>query len=147
MTVIPEVGGMTQVEFVPLMHADTGAKVKTLQACADGLIDGIFNVTQKDKQYLPNLINYHAALGHFGSDGQPDSTLFTGAGKFSGTAWVEFEVTGSNPSDANDSSPTTVGIVRGRVVPWPDATGDWTLSGWTDIGPILLRFYLTQSVF
>ncbi len=142
--VIPEVAGVTQVEFLPLMHADTGVNVKTLQAAADGEIDGIFNATQKDKQYLPNLINYHAALGKYGSSGQPDSTLFTGAGKFSGTAWVEFEVTGSNPADANDSSPQTIGIVRGRVVPLPNPAGEWAQRGWTDVGPVLLRFYLNQ---
>ena len=143
-SVIPEVGGVTQVEFVPLMHADTGVNVKTLQACAEGEVDGIFAVAQKDKQYLPNLINYQAARGLYGTAGQPASALFDGAGKFSGTSWVEFEVTGSNPSDANDSSPTTVGIVRGRVVPLPDASGEWTVRGWSDVGPVLLRFYLTE---
>jgi hypothetical protein len=142
--VIPEVGGVTQVECVPLMHADTGTNVKPLQAVADGEIDGIFNVRQQDKQYLPNFINYQAALGKWGTDGQPASGLFTGAGKFSGTAWLEYEVTGSDPADANDASPTTVAVVRGRVVPLPDPTGDWTLRGWTDVGPALLRFYLTE---
>ncbi len=142
--VIPEVGGVTQLEAVPIMHADTGVEVKTLQAIADGEIDGIFNVRQQDKQYLPNLLTYQAALGHWGTDGQLASAHFTGAGKFSGTAWMEYSVTGSNPADANDSSPTTVAVVRGRVVPLPDPTGEWTLRGWTDVGPILLRFYLTE---
>lgn len=142
--VIPEIGGVTQVECVPLMHADTGAVVKTLQAVADGEIDGIFNVRQQDRKYLAVLQNYQAALGKWGTDGQPASALFVGAGKFSGTAWLEYGVAGSDPADANDDSPTTVAIVRGRKVPLPDASGDWTQYGWSDIGPVLLRFYLTE---
>lgn len=142
--VIPEIAGITQSEFVPIVHADTGANVKSLQAVADGEMDQIFSVTVKDKQYLPNLINFHQALGKFGSDGQPDSLLFTGAGKFSGTSWVEFEVTGSNPSDANDASPQTVGIIRGRKMPLPNPSGEWNVNGWTDVGPVMLRFYLNE---
>jgi hypothetical protein len=142
-TVIPEVGGVVQVESVPLMHADTGAKVKILNAFADGEVDGIFEVKVRDNQYLPLLDNPHVALGKWGSQGQPDSVHFPGAGNFSGTAWVEGEAIGSDPADANDSSPTITAIVRGRKIPLPDLTGEFTERGWSDCGPYLTRFYLT----
>lgn len=142
-TVIPEVGGVVQMELVPLMHADTGANLRTLQAVAEGEIDGIFEVRQKEKKYLPILSNYAEALGKLGSQGQPSSTLFVGAGKFSGTAWVEFELTGSDPADANDESPSTVAIVRGRIMDIPDASGLFTQKAWTDSGPLMVRYYLT----
>lgn len=146
-TVLPLIGGVTQVELLPVMHADTGASLKFLSAVCDGGeygIDEIFSVDIKDKSYLPTISNYQAALGKFGSEGQPDSALFVGAGGFSGTAWVEGSLLGSDPSDANDSAPTVTGIIRGLIVdvPDPDNGFAFTEQSWTDCGPYLVRYFL-----
>ncbi|HWQ32538.1 MAG TPA: hypothetical protein VNQ79_06625 [Blastocatellia bacterium] len=143
-TYIPETAGIAQVEGVPLMHADTGAKVRFLQAFAAEDSDGIFELRVRDKQYLPAPDNAHTALGEWGSQGQPESLLFTGAGRFSGVTWAEGEAVGSDPNDANDAAPTVTAIVRGRRVDYPDASGQFTLKQWTDSGPLLARWYLTN---
>jgi hypothetical protein len=146
-TVIPLIGGVTQIELLPVMHADTGANVKFLSAACDGGeygIDGIFSVQVKDKAYSPIISNYAFALGKFGSDGQPNSSQFPGAGGFSGTSWVEGSVLGSDPTDANDSAPTISAIVRGLIVdiPNPDDGFAFTARGWSDCGPYLVRYFL-----
>lgn len=141
-TYIPETAGLAQVEGVPLMHADTGAKVRFLQAFAAEDSDGIFELRVRDKQYLAAPDTAHTALGQWGSQGQPDSVLFTGAGRFSGVTWAEGEAVGSDPNDANDSAPTVTAIIRGRKVDYPDQSGQLTLKQWTDSGPLLTRWYL-----
>ena len=146
---IPECGGLVQVEAVPLMHADTGAKVKYLQALCGQDTDEVFNVVIRDKQYLPapDTGTQQVALGKFGSQGQPESVQFPGAGKFSGLTWVEGVALGSDPADANDSSPTVTAILRARKFETPTAQGVFsedTIS-WTDCGPYMVRHYLVNN--
>ena len=146
-TVIPLIGGVTQIELLPVMHADTGANVKFLSAACDGGeygIDGIFSTQVKDKSYSPIISSYAFALGKFGSDGQPNSVQFPGAGGFSGTAWIEGSALGSDPTDANDSAPTISAIVRGLIVdvPDPDNGFAFTETAWSDCGPYLVRYLL-----
>lgn len=139
-TFVPEVGGITQVEGIPLIHADTGAKVKFIQAFANEDTDALHEIRIRDKQYLATPDNVAVALGSFGSSGQPASAQFPGAGKFSGITWVEGEAVGSDPADANDSAPTVTAIVRGRQFPTPDTS--FTTKDWTDLGPVMARWYL-----
>lgn len=141
--VIPEVGGVVQVETVPVMHADTGTRVRYLGFIADGEIDGIFEPKIRDKEYLPAPDFVELAYGKYGSQGQPEVGKFPGAGKFSGTAWIACDAIGSNPSDANDSAPTVTVVARGRKIALPNATGEFTERGWSDCGVYLTRHYLT----
>lgn len=139
---IPEVGGLVQLEGMPVMHADSGVRVKFLHAFAGEDSDAVLAVRCRDKQYLTAPDNVSIALGAFGSSGQPASVQFPGAGKFSGVTWVEGEVIGSDPADANDASPTITAVVRGRKYDHPDATGQFTLKQASDVGPIQARWYL-----
>lgn len=144
-TAIPEIGGIVQAEGVPVMHADIGANIKVLNAYADGPIDGFFNIQYRDKQYLPLPATgtRQTALGTYGSQTQPSSAQFSGAGKFSGTAWIESQAVGSDPADANDSAPTETAVIRGRAnFDLPTPAGDFILQGWTDCGPYMVRWYL-----
>lgn len=145
-TPIPEVAGIVQCEGVGVAHADTGTKVKFLQAFADGPVEAFYELRIRDKQYLPDPDNPNTELGTYGSQSQGASTQFSGAGKFSGTAYAEGEAIGSDPSDANDSQPTVTAIVKGRSnFDLPDLQGDFTLSGWSDCGPYMLRWYLINK--
>lgn len=139
---IPEVGGLVQLEGLPVMHADSGTRVKFLHAFAGEDSDAVLGVRCRDKQYLPAPDNLSVALGAFGSSGQPASVQFPGAGKFSGVTWVEGEVIGSDPADANDANPTITAVVRGRKYDHPDATGQFNLKQASDIGPVQVRWYL-----
>lgn len=144
-TAIPEIGGVTQAEGIPVMHADIGANIKVLNAFCNGPIDGYFNVRYVDKQYLPLPATGTrvTALGTFGSQTQPSSAQFPGAGKFSGTAWIESQAIGSDPADANDSAPTEIAVIRGRNnFDLPNNAGEFILKGWTDCGPYMVRWYL-----
>lgn len=143
-TAIPLVFGTTQVEALPVMHADTGANLKFLSALCEGPIDGVFEVRVRDKQYQPVISNYAFAVGQYGSESQPASVQFPGAGKFSGTAWIEGSLLGSDPTDANDSAPTLTAIVRGQVIDLPNpADGfSFTSQGWSDCGPYIVRYLL-----
>ena len=144
--VIPECGGLVQVEGVPLMHVDKGAKVAFLHALCEGEIDGAFNVAIRDKQYLPapDTGTQQVATGKYGSQGQPESVQFPGAGTFSGTAYLEGVAVGSDPADANDSSPTVTAVLRARKFETPDNAGNFAEDQleWTDCGPYMVRHYL-----
>ena len=143
-TVVPEVYGVTQVAAIPLMHADTGANLNFLSVLCEGEIEAIFDVKCRDKKYSPVISNYQAALGKYGSQGQPSSALFSGSGKFSGMAWIEGSLLGSDPSDANDESPTITAVVKGRVIDLPNPLDNFSFTnrGWSDCGPYIVRHML-----
>lgn len=148
-TPIPEVGGVVQVEAVPFMHADTGAKVKFLSILAGADTDGVFNVAIRDAEYLPapDVGTEQIAYGALGSQGQPESLQFPGAGKFSGLTWVEGVAIGSDPTSANDKAPTIVAILRGRKYETPSDVGVFTEDDidWTDCGAYMARHYLLTT--
>ena len=145
-TPIPEIGGLVQVEAVPFMTADTGIFVRFLQILAGADTDDVLDVRIRDQEYLPapHTGTQQIAYGLLGSQGQPDSAQFPGAGKFSGLTWVEGQVAGADPNSANDKAPTVTAIVRGRQFETPDNYGQFTEGDidWTDCGPYMVRHYL-----
>lgn len=140
-TFIPEAAGTIQVQGVPLMHADTGAQVRFIDGLCDGPAD-VFGAKINDKAYLPGIDSAHISPGLWGSQGQPQSVQFPGAGTFSGITWIEGKADGSNPADANDTSPTISAVLRVKKFLTPDATGMIITQGYTDSGPLMLRWYL-----
>lgn len=145
--VIPEVCGAVQPEAVSVMHADTGVSLRFLSLLADGEVEGVYEVKCRDKKYSPVISGYAHALGRYGSQGQPDSAQFAGAGKFSGTAWVEGALLGSDAGDANDSAPTITAVVKGRVMDVPNPAENYAFPPrqWSDVGPLLARRYLINK--
>lgn len=139
---IPEVGGVSQVEGVPIMHIDRGARVAFLQAFAGDHSDAVLDLRVRDREFLPAADNPVIALGLFGSEGQAASAQFPGAGTFSGVTWAEGEAIGSDFETADSPSPTATAVVRGRKFDFPDATGAFTQQLWTDVGPVMVRWYL-----
>lgn len=139
--VIPEVGGVTQVLTTPAIHADTGAGIKFLNFVMDGEHSGISQLIVRDKKYLPNVSGLVISQGLLGDQGQTTDNIF-GSGPFSGVTWLNGEILGSDPTDANDQTPTITAIVHGRKYDLPDDTGRFTQRGWADCGPYMVRWYL-----
>ncbi|UOF76949.1 hypothetical protein [Bacteriophage sp.] len=147
--IVPVIGGRMQVEATPLIHADTGARIRSLQMLGMGPVKAIYQVKNRSKEYPVGIdaATLQEGLGLLGSEGEADSVLFPGAGKFSGIAKVECEVIGSDPTDANDSSPTISAIVDGLLYEVPDEAGTFTADNrdWTDCGPWMVRHHLLRE--
>ena len=152
---VQECFGRVQAELTPIAFADIGGAAKGLWVASNGKISAVDNIRNpEDPNRQPNNITVH--LGDPGGTGtnaqiagQPANTgdqQFPGAGFFSDTAYIGAGIPNGDPESVEDIV-TVIAIIRGRLVPLPDGSGDFSLTGWTDSGPYLTRFLLTDDEF
>lgn len=156
-SVIPECFGRVQMELIPIMWVDRGGHVGYLMAACKGPIAGMDNIQSRTEGWTGPLCNFQGTPGsvHLGDPGgtgtnqgstcQP--TLAPGL-FFSHLAYVAGASLPDDPEAAvevADQPPTLTAIIRGRIVPLPDANGVYNQSGWTDNPVHIARFILTSA--
>jgi hypothetical protein len=148
--VIPEILGRCQVALIPFVHADKGLFVAYLMAACRGPIAGMTDIKTRTSGFsdpfnLPGPIGPVIHLGDPGGTGSNtgNTNQFQELGKFSRLAYIEGASNGS-AADVEDAPPEVTAIVKGRVVPLPDNTGAYNLTGWTDNPVHLARWVFTE---
>lgn len=155
--VIPECFGRVQMQLIAIAWADKGSHIGALWVACKGPIAGIDNIRSLAEGWSAPLCNFNGVPGgvHLGDAGgtgtnqgnlcQPD----LGAGlKFSHLAYVDGASLAPDPEAAvatQDEVVNMAAIIRGRIVPLPDASGIYNQSGWTDNPVHISRFILTSA--
>lgn len=155
--VVPECFGRVQMQLIPIAWADKGSHVGYLMVACKGPIAGMSNIKSRTQGWSDPLCNFNGVpagvhLGDAGGTGtnngnacQPD----LGAGLFfSHLAYIDGASLAPDPEAAvgtADEPPTITSIIRGRIVPLPNASGVYSLEGWTDNPVHISRFILTSA--
>jgi hypothetical protein len=153
--VIPEVFGRCQMQLIPIAWADKGSHIGFLMAACKGPIASMDNIKTRNEGWSDPECNFLGAppgihLGDAGGTGtntgnicQPD----IGAGLlFSHLAYIDGASLAPDPEAAvgtEDGPVTVTAIIRGRIVPLPDGSNEYTIEGWTDNPVHIARFILT----
>jgi hypothetical protein len=151
-SVIPEVFGRCQMLLIPFLWKDQGAQVAFLMAACAGRISAMEFLTVRTEGWGPLINSFETPpdppVVHLGLLGTANvlPTNFPNAGYFSRLAYLDANSVGSTVEQI-DTPPEVTAIVRGRVIPVPDASGDYTLEDWTDNPVHILRFLLTDPAF
>lgn len=150
-----EVFGRVQLQLRPFAHADKGTHVGYLMEACNGPIFAIENIKSRTEgfgdpvcTFIPTPPAVH--LGDPGGTGTNTGNTcqadLGGGQLFSHLAYIEGASTGS-AADATDEPPVVTALVFGRIVPLPNGSGAYVLSGWTDNPVHIARFILTDSNF
>lgn len=130
--------GRAHLQLVPFLWADRGNLISSLQAASDGPIAAIQGIQGRTSGYtqpytspVPSPPVIH--LGDPGGTGTNNGNLqeFKSAGKFSRLAYIECTV-GGGRNDVADDPPEITALVKGMLVPLPNASGVYNQVGWTD---------------
>ena len=158
---IREVFGRVQLQLRPFAWADKGLFVSYLmEACAGPILaienirtrtEGFVNPAGENIPYnLPGPIGPVVHLGDPGgtgtNTGNANQADLGGGIYFSRLAYIEGASNGST-QDATDDPPVVTALVFGRIIPLPDSSGAYVVTGWTDNPVHIARFILTDSKF
>ncbi len=166
--VIAEVFGACQIQAVPLMFKDTGYWLEGIWAWCKGPIVSVTNITMKNFTAY-GLYDVQTHTGEIGGTGatipnhgspygltpqtggnSTEDFRFPGSGLFSRLAFSGISILQSGINDepiAIDEPPMIVGLVRGRKVDLPDASGVYNRTDWSDNPVHISRFILTNDRF
>jgi hypothetical protein len=164
--VLREIFGRAQVELTPFVWADKGIFLTALWAVSNGPIAAVQNIKTRTEG-LSNPINSFntppaPAVVHLGdlggtgtNQGNTGQADIGGGQVFSHLAYIEGAIipteyfTNPSLSDPNilNELPIVTALVKGRIVPLPDGTGEYILEGWTDNPVHIARFILTQPAW
>lgn len=162
--VIPEVFGRCQMPLIPFAWADKGVFVTYLMAACGGPIAAVANIKSQtagvsDPYNLPGPVGAIIHLGDLGGTGtnlgNTHQTDLGGGGKFSHLAYIEGGAIPTeffqNPNFADpnvlNEPPEITALIKGRVVPLPNSSGVYSLTGSTDNPVHISRFILTNPSF
>lgn len=163
-SVIPEVLGRCQMELIPIIAVDKGIYIGAVWAACPGPIAAIKNVKTMQAGLSDPICTFTPtpAAIHLGDPGGTGTNLgntcqadLGGGSKFSRLAYIDGAIVPteyfSNPSlsDPNvlNELPPVTALILGRIVPLPDANGEYTQEGWSDNLVHLARFVLTDPAF
>lgn len=145
-TAVPVVIGRSQVLLKTIGSIDVGNSINVIGAACEGPIHGFLNL-RNNTAGLTQPINPYYRFGYPGNtSGQvpaPNTSPWAGNGYYSRTAWIAYYVNGSSV-DQDDPAPETSVVIVGAVVPLPDASGNFTLTGFTDCPAYIRRWIMTD---
>lgn len=162
--VVSEIFGTVQMQAIPLMFKDTGFWLEGLWAWCKGPIQGVTNITLKNFTAY-DLYDVQTHTGEIGGTGDAivrnglvpqtggnitEDFRFPGSGLFSRLAFSGISIlhTGINDEPvAIEEPPMFVGLVQGRKVDLPDASGVYNRTEWSDNPVHIARFILTNDRF
>lgn len=148
--VVPLVLGRANVKLIPITSLDVGGAINSIMAACEGPILQWF-----DHRILTP--NFNGPFGSYYRLGYPGGTqdqfpltpaeggnFYAGNSYYSNTAWTAFFVNGTDVS-VQEPAPESAAIIMGMVIEMPDASGDFTLTGWTDNPAFITRWALTHT--
>jgi hypothetical protein len=153
--VVPIVLGRAQMALKNISSVDTGTNLFGLYAACDGGSDWGIQGWQNLRTITPgfSMITFAESF-KYGKPGGIDEQLpdgsppWPGARAYSRTAYVSVEHVTQGAADANlqdvAGAPEMAAVILGTQVPLPDATGAFTLHGFSDNPAILTRWLLTD---
>lgn len=138
--------GRFQLAGHPIVWADVGATIRSIQGFCEGKISEFdFIRCRNEKLQLASVIKHYGEYGGVGS--QVPDVLFNGfAGYNSRLAYLEVSVTGDDPKEQS-GAPLITAVIRGMEIPVPDAVGNYTLSETTSNPVHIVRFILTDDKY
>ena len=151
-SVVPEVLGRCQMLLIPFLWKDQGAQVAFLMAACNGPIDAMEHLKVRTEGWSELFNSFEVPpdppVVHLGLVGTANvlPTNFPQAGYFSRLAYLDANSSGSTVEQI-DTPPEVTAIIRGRIIPLPDGSGDYVEEGWSDNPVHILRFLLTDPSF
>lgn len=135
--------GRTQIEFVPIVHADTGEFLAGEWIIGEGEVAGILNVHNVSPGWSDSFEYLDIHYGKYGTDTSQDQTgFFRTPDKKSHKAYIEATIRGDNP-DTGDPAPGIAGLILWIKIPIYTDTGFDGLD-WSDNPVEQWRFLLTE---
>ncbi len=143
---VPIAFGRCQIQGHPIVWADVGQQVRALYGFCEGKISAYTFIRSRTEGI--NIVSTTEHLGDWGGVGtQVPDLLFGGAsGVNSRLAYLEILTDGSSPTQVDDA-PVITAVIRGLEIPVPDASGNYTLTEWTNNPVHVTRFLLTDGRF
>ena len=137
--------GRTQIELTAIVSADTGQYLAGQWIVGEGEIADLLNVRNVSSGWANTFQAYAEHLGKFGTDAsQAPVGFFASAGdRHSHRAYVEITIKGDNP-DTGDAAPTIVAVTLWIKIPTWNGSA-FATSAWSDKGPEIVRFLLTEA--
>lgn len=156
--VLPDGFGRVQVGATYLGTIDIGNVINLSAAVMEGVIADYVSIKQtnpKFTQLYPNPAKFYGYAGGEGPPGREQKPIhilspspnphIPGDGYNSRTAWFAGVVAGSTPDVDEAEAPTWVVLVKAKIVPLPDGSGEFALEGWTHNPAYISRFVLTDE--
>lgn len=137
--------GRTQIELIPIVHADTGQFLAGQSVIGEGEITQILNLRNVSPSFAQTFQALATHLGKYGFDPaqDPDGFFASGGDAYSHLAYVEYTIKGTNP-DTGDPAPTLVGVILWiKIAKWNGTI--FTGADWSDNGPEITRYILTDN--
>lgn len=131
--------GRTQIELIPILHADTGEYIAGVSVIGEGEIAAIENLRNESEGFSETWQNLATHLGKYGTDpAQAQTGFFSANGDtYSRTAYAEYVIKGKNP-DTGDPAPTIVAVILWQKIPrWNGVA--FTGAEWSDNPVEILR--------
>lgn len=143
--VIPVAVGRVQIQGHPIVWADTGTDIISLQGFCAGRINS-FNFIKCRTFGLSIVGTPNQHLGEFGGVGtQQLDPLFNGAaGYLSRLAYMGITTTGSAVNQVDDA-PVITAVIRALEVPLPSPDGLYGITGWTNNPIHLVRYFMSDK--
>lgn len=154
---VPLVFGRCQMLGIHIGYGDFGNSIAMMTAWADGGRNGIWkyeNLRKVSPGFTDIIITSKTPQYRYGLPGGTGAGFQTeilddagadkvGNGKYSRTAFTYCFVNGSEV-DQDDAAPDLASIIFGCIIPLPNSSGNFTLTGFSDNPAYITRFVLTD---
>lgn len=155
--VLPDGFGRVQVGIRYLGAIDIGNDINISAAVMEGVIESYLSIKQTNPKFSQISADPALFYGYPGGEGpsgreqkpikvlNPLATNIPADGYYSRTAWFAGYVQGSTPDVDEADAPTWIVLVKAKIIPLPDGTGEFVLEGWTHSPALIARFLFTDD--